>query len=102
MSSLKIFTRCFAALAVSIALPVFAADAKQAAADAGAACKRARQDLFFIQQLAWTDGNTNPTLNALVPKACKFANQSSNDAAAERPLPAEKAALYSSSAARYN
>ena len=103
MSPLKLSASGFVALALSVALPAFAADAPQQAADASAACKQARQDLFFMQQLATSDGGTNPYHSALTPVECGVTGQTTKSATAKKTKPAEKADAVSSSAAyRYN
>ena len=91
MSLRKYATIGFAALAFSVTLPVFAVDALQSSASVSAACKQARQDLSFLQQLATTDGGTNPYLDAPTPLACKAVDRPAKENLA-KAQPAEKTA----------
>jgi hypothetical protein len=97
MSSRKTFSRSLAAIAISIALPAFAAEAQRPSTDA--ACNKARKDLAFMEQLAMSDG-TNPYTNAPAPEACKAAEKLAKENAAKESKPSSATAGNSAAASR--
>jgi len=98
MSPLKLTT--FAAIALAVAAPALAAESQP---NTEAACKQARMDLQFMQQLAASDGNTNPYLNAPLPAECKTNDSLARAEAAKKYRVDEKTVAGTSAAAhRYN
>jgi hypothetical protein len=98
MSSYKLITRSFAVIALSIALPTFAAEAQRPTADA--ACKQARKDLAFMEQLAMTDGGPSLYTNAPTPEACKASEKLAKENASKDSKASGKASGGSATAYR--
>ena len=92
MSPFKFLSHGFTVVALFVGFPVFATDAQQQAAEASVACKQARQNLFFLKQLATTDGGTNPYSDAPTPAACKYPGQAQSGSSAKESRSAGKTA----------
>ena len=71
MLSPRNFAFSFAIAVLSVALSGCATNPQIQLSEADATCKQARNDANFMQQLAASDGGTNPYLDAPVPRTCK-------------------------------
>lgn len=67
----KNFTSGFAVTMLLITLSGCATNAQLQLSEADATCKQARSGANFLQQLASSDGGTDPNPDAPVSRACK-------------------------------
>ena len=71
MLSPKNLASGFATTVLLITLSGCATNAQPQLSEADATCNQAREDANFLQQLAASDGGTNPYLDAPVSRTCK-------------------------------